>query len=86
MRYGYSLLIAVLFLFVTAGCQLLKDHDTPSPVSTVATDLISSLGLEADAQGHLWVTEAGSGTANDGQLTLITPDGTVFPVVQGFTS
>ncbi|GAB4018668.1 hypothetical protein GCM10028773_19090 [Spirosoma koreense] len=69
------------------GCQnILVDHPDGPRVTPVASGLVAPLGLEADAKGQLWVTEAGSGTANDGQLTLITTDGTKYPVVTGFTS
>ena len=79
-------LLLLIFAYVT-GCQsLLTDHPDQPQTTPFATDLVAPLGLEADAKGQLWVTEAGSGTANDGQLTLITPDGKKYPVIQGFTS
>ncbi|UHG93924.1 ScyD/ScyE family protein [Spirosoma oryzicola] len=86
MRYIRLLFIATALLYGAAGCQVFKDHISPSPVTQVASGLVSPLGLEADSQGQLWVTEAGSGTTNDGQLTLITQDGKVYPVVKGFSS
>lgn len=86
MRQIIPLSLLLLILAYVTGCQnLLVDHPTP-PVTTVASGLIAPLGLEADAKGQLWVTEAGSGTANDGQLTLVTADGTKYPVIKGFTS
>ena len=80
-------LLLIVGLFSVTGCQsLLVDHPTPVQPSLVATGLAGPLGLETDTNGQVWVTEAGSGTANDGQLTLITTDGTKYPVVTGFTS
>ncbi|MBD2757295.1 ScyD/ScyE family protein [Spirosoma validum] len=84
--------VSIFFLLLgivvyTTGCQnLLVDHPSQPQVTSFASGLVAPLGLEADAKGQLWVTEAGSGTANDGQLTLVTPDGRKYPVIQGFTS
>ncbi len=50
-----------------------------------ATGLASPLGLAIDPKGQLWATEVGTGN-NDGKVSLITPDGKVYPVVSGFTS
>lgn len=86
MRYVSALLVSAVLLGWTAGCQFLQDHPDASPVRPVASGLKGPLGLEADDQGRLWVTEAGSGTTTDGQLTLITPDGAVHAVVTGFSS
>ncbi len=79
----FSLLVATLI--GTTGCE---DHrDPPQPqVSPFASGLVAPLGVETDAKGQVWVTQAGSGTANDGQLSLITPQGQVFAVVTGFVS
>ncbi|GAB2564064.1 hypothetical protein GCM10027085_65070 [Spirosoma aerophilum] len=67
------------------GCQ---DHrDLPEPqIAPFASGLVAPLGVETDGKGQVWVTQAGSGTANDGQLSMITPEGKVWPVVTGFTS
>lgn len=81
----------VLFLFFTfTSCDRLFDHlDEMNPskpeVKEIATGLATPLGLELDAKNRLWVTEAGSGN-NDGQVSLITPSGRVYPVIKGFTS
>lgn len=64
----------------------LKEHDTQPQITTFASGLTAPLGIEADAKGQLWVTEAGTGLKNDGQLSLITPQGVVCPVVKGFPS
>ena len=81
---GFSILIIV---FGTAGCINLMDHVTPQPQITLfASGLTAPLGIEADSAGRLWVTEAGDGQSNDGQLSLIDAQGNVFPVVTGFVS
>ncbi|GAB3497911.1 hypothetical protein GCM10027341_18710 [Spirosoma knui] len=81
-----------LFLFGLAGCAIL-DHQFPAPTRLVAvqgpplaTGLKSPLGLAEDPKGNVWVTEAGSGTVNNGQVTVITPSGSTYPVITGFPS
>jgi hypothetical protein len=93
MRNKNIFLLSIVILLFTTSCNKvlevideLKEHPKPSQVTTFATGLIAPLGLEADAKGQLWITEAGTGLTNDGQLSLITPQGKVFPVVKGFTS
>jgi hypothetical protein len=69
------------------------DHPVPNPMTLTAvpgppfaTGLKAPIGLADDAQGNLWVTEAGTGKASDGQVTLITPAGVKYPVITGFVS
>lgn len=83
LRIPFFLLLATLL--GTMGCE---DHrDPPQPqISPFASGLVAPLGVETDARGQVWVTQAGSGTANDGQLSMITPQGEVWPVVTGFVS
>lgn len=74
--------IACLYIAIlSAGCK--KNNDLPQPVfsiSTLATTLKAPIGIEADAGGKLWVTESGTGH-NDGKVSVITPDGKVYPVI-----
>ena len=72
------------------GCQ---DHAiqnpmtlAPAPGPPFATGLKAPIGLAEDPAGNLWVTEAGSGTINNGQVTVITPTGVKYPVITGFIS
>jgi hypothetical protein len=78
--------VLVANLMGTMGCQALLDHPAPTQTSPFASGLVAPLGLETDARGQVWVTQAGSGTANDGQLSMITPQGEVWPAVTGFVS
>ncbi len=84
--FPFFLLLASLVGFT--GCQSLLDHRNPTTpsVTAFASGLIAPLGLETDARGQVWITQAGSGTANDGQLSMITPQGVIWPAVTGFTS
>ncbi len=79
------------FLFSVTGCVM--DHRFPNPMTLtatpgppLATGLRFPIGLADDIKGNLWVTEAGSGTATDGQVSVITPLGARFPVITGFIS
>lgn len=91
MRPNFNLLLLLLLLPGLSGCEFFFDrfHD-PKPrqveVTNFASGLRNPFGIEVDALRQVWVTEAGSGTASDGQLTLITPQGVKYPAVQGFAS
>lgn len=82
------LLLFPAMLISIVSCNLRTDHTVnPVPqVTTFASGLTAPLGIEADSQGRLWVTEAGSGQTSDGQLSMIDAQGNVFPVVTGFAS
>ena len=88
IRFGTlckSFCLCLLILIATTGCE---DHRDPPQfqVSPFASGLVAPLGVETDANGQVWVTQAGSGTVNDGHLSMITPQGKIWPVVIGFTS
>jgi sugar lactone lactonase YvrE len=85
----YSILLFALLGM--SSCQYLPDlvnHPTPSAPKIVpfVENLIAPLGIESDAHGRLWITEAGTGLNSDGQLSLITQQGKVYPVITGFAS
>lgn len=86
MNYKLPLLSCVLTGLLVTGCQ---DHRIPPPetikIATLATGLASPIGVDTDASGRAWVTEAGTGN-NDGKVSMITPDGKVYPVITGFDS
>ena len=81
-----ALLIVGSFLVTVASC--LQDHPIPNPMTLravqgppFATGLRSPIGLADDPKGNLWVTEAGSGTVNNGQVTVITPAGVKLSLI-----
>ncbi|MFD3001952.1 ScyD/ScyE family protein [Pontibacter toksunensis] len=93
MKKHLHIFLSFILLACTTGCEHLPDLidlDKPHPnkplVTPFASGLTAPIGIETDAQGRLWVTEAGTGLADDGQLSLVTPQGTVYPVVTGFPS
>lgn len=84
-------------LFVTCASfccvfSCTQDHQISSPQilepvgAPFATNLKFPIGITDDPTGNIWVTEAGSGTGNDGQVSVITPSGQKFPVITGFLS
>jgi hypothetical protein len=88
--YFRTLVVLGCFLFAVTSCM--QDHKIANPVAFApaggpfATDLKFPIGLADDPKGNVWVTEAGSGLGNDGQVTLITPAGKKYPVITGFLS
>lgn len=53
--------------------------------SVIADSLRLPAGVEVDAQGRIWVTESGYGF-NDGAVSVVQPDGTLWPVIVGLPS
>ncbi|QNF34644.1 ScyD/ScyE family protein [Adhaeribacter swui] len=95
MRRKLTYLLSFALLVGTSGCDEfyeIVDEIKPKPPKSknVITGLHAPIGIEADNKDQLWITESGTGKSlegiNDGQVSLITPDGQVYPVVQGFTS
>ncbi|MVM40869.1 ScyD/ScyE family protein [Spirosoma sp. HMF3257] len=86
MKYKLPLLSCLLSGLLITSCQ---DHRIPLPetvkVTTLATGLASPIGVDTDASGRIFVTEAGTGN-NDGKVSMITADGKVYPVITGFDS
>ncbi|MBC7775947.1 MAG: ScyD/ScyE family protein, partial [Phycisphaerae bacterium] len=50
--------------------------------TVIADSLRLPNGLEIDAQGRMWVVESGYGF-DDGAVSILKPDGTLFPVIVG---
>lgn len=73
MQNKISTSLLLLLLASATGCEYLPDLvdvDEPKPqkpqVTPFATGLTAPLGIESGTKGQIWVTEAGSGLANDG--------------------
>jgi hypothetical protein len=86
------LLVGSLFFGVTSCMFQVQDHRFAAPTgltqvggAPLAAGLRSPIGIAEDPQGNVWVTEAGSGTVNNGQVSVVTPSGT-FTAISGFTS
>lgn len=71
---------------VVMSCQEERDQVVATlKVTTLASGFAGLIGVETDARGRVWVSESGTGN-NDGRVTLITADGTKYPVITGFPS
>ena len=77
---AFPLIAALLF---SAACNEDNrgpmDPIDPEPmeptVEVIATGLLAPQGIELDDQGRLWIAEQGTG-ADDGRISVLTPDGT----------
>ncbi|SDL64706.1 Por secretion system C-terminal sorting domain-containing protein [Catalinimonas alkaloidigena] len=56
-----------------------------APAPPFAAGLKHPIGLTLDSLGRLWVAESGTGT-DDGQISIIMPDGSVHPFLGGLPS
>ena len=88
MKTSFLLKFALLLLIFAAGCV---DHDIiEDPQSfkseEFASGLMAPLGITQGSNGYLWVTEQGDGNGNTGRVSVITPDGKVWPAITGFLS
>ena len=78
-----AFLAALLLLAVATPPTPL--HAQPLAVEVAGGGFVTPLGVEVDALGRVWVAEAGSG-ADDGRITVITPDGVPHPFMTGLRS
>lgn len=89
----------VLLLFIAAGCDKENnDSDSPTPPETTVTAIISGLpglmGIEADDEGNIWVTESGTADPdenndthnNNGKVVVITPTGEKYDAITHLSS
>jgi len=88
MKTSFLSRFALLLLICAAGCV---DHeiieDPQSFTSTeFASGLMAPIGITQGSNGYLWVTEQGDGKGNTGRVSVITPDGKVWPAITGFLS
>lgn len=88
MKTSFLLRIALLLLIFTAGCV---DHDIVEDPQNFkseefASGLMAPIGIVQSTNGYLWVTEQGDGKGNTGRVSVITPDGKVWPAITGFLS
>lgn len=80
---------AATALLVATGCKHSDPELVPDPTSftaqSFATGLTLPIGMSFDGSGQAWVTQSGTGN-QDAQVSLITPDGKVSPVITGLAS
>lgn len=82
-------IILSLSLFTSAcndhDVEVVPDPDQFEPVDFVS-NLIAPIAITKGASGNLWVAELGTGKGQDGTVSIITPDGKVYPVISEFLS
>jgi len=55
-------------------------------VEVVATGFVNPIGLEIDGAGNLWVGEQGTGSGNTAKVSMVTPNGQVYPFLTDLPS
>lgn len=73
------------FLFLLSSLFLSTLTAQVTSYTVVADSLRLPAGVETDAQGRIWITESGYGF-NDGAVSVLMPDGNVWPVIVGLPS
>ena len=48
-------------------------------VQVYATGFVNPIGIDIDANGNLWVGEQGTGSGNTARVSMVTPNGQVYP-------
>ena len=48
-------------------------------VQVYATGFVNPIGIEIDGAGNLWVGEQGTGSGNTARVSMVTPNGQVYP-------
>jgi hypothetical protein len=91
MRLNLKFLLAFLIMIYLTGCEEFLDRfqdlkARQTQVTDFATGLQTPFGIEVDAKKQVWVNEAGAGTGNNGRLSLFTPEGIRYTVVEGFST
>ncbi|CAG5008240.1 Virginiamycin B lyase [Dyadobacter sp. CECT 9275] len=89
MKTSVLLRISLLFVLFSISCKDDDQEVIQEPDKLTATDFASQLaaplGITKGANNNLWVTEMGTGN-NDGKVSMITPEGKVYPAITEFTS
>lgn len=84
MKKSYRWLAFVItVLLVTSGATSLTYAQEEPEV--VASDLLNPIGVFTDDSGNVWISESGTGNA-DSRIQVLTPEGEIFPVLEGLPS
>jgi len=78
-------LTCIAFLFFYSSCKKIPDYVPTLHITTVASGLVSPMGLETDANGNIWICETGTGY-NDGKVVVVKPSGEVYDAIVHMSS
>ncbi len=84
LKAGLLPLASIILLIFFAGCKK-GDHHPVFTISTVASGLISPMGIESDRYGNIWVTESGTAN-NDAKVVVIKPNGEKYDAIINLSS
>jgi sugar lactone lactonase YvrE len=91
-RKGQNLIILTFLktnsmkqLVTTILCLAFLGTSIFAQMSVLASDLVSPVGIEADAAGNQWVTDNGT-SKNDGRIVLVKLNGDKIPIITGLPS
>ena len=82
-KHSREILQKLVLLVLLTFCWVIGSSQMETEI--VGIDLRNPTGIEIDAEGNLWIAEAGSGS-NDAAVTIIWADGTQERVVDGLAS
>ncbi len=83
MRISPTLLLGLIALVLWAPLAP-PAFAQPTGATLVTGALNRPIGIAVDAQGRVWVAEAGTTpSSNDGQISVVLPGGQVFPFLTG---
>ncbi|MCX6218420.1 ScyD/ScyE family protein [Spirosoma sp.] len=74
--------IVLAIPLVVSGCLDHRLVTDPGQLrqETIATNLAAPLGMAMDDKGQIWITEVAAG-----KVSVMTPNGTIYPVITGFS-
>lgn len=86
-----SLLFSGIIISLILSNTACNDHDfIPEPDQLISEefvkDLAAPIAITKGANKNLWVAQLGTGSGKDGAVSLITPEGKVYPVITEFLS
>ncbi|OWY22373.1 ScyD/ScyE family protein [Sphingobacteriales bacterium UPWRP_1] len=85
IKFTHAIFRVIAFLFAVALLYSPFVWSQPLTLSTFASGLNGPIGITADTNGNLWVAEVGTGN-NDGQISILTPNGNKHPFLVGLPS
>ena len=76
------LTLAAIVIIIVANQKVFSQPT----VEVYATGFVNPIGLEIDGAGNLWVGEQGTGSGNTAKVSMVTPNGQVYPFLTDLPS